>query len=181
MKKISLITLSLICLLWLNACSQKPNLALNVNIEQSCKEPIVFYQFDYIAKGEFNHLNIQQKGIENLIKAALEESGCFKEEQILNDNIYYIEVLFGSIKNQKSEGNFFSLYSKDEAIIEVKLAFHNPYETRIFTGKATLENQNIKYFSINKTATLSFAQVKQTLLNAVNASINEAIKSFRGN
>lgn len=178
MKKVSLIAFSSICFLLLNACSQKPNLVLNVNINQSCKEPIVFYQFDYIAKGEFNHLNIQDEMIKDFLKTALKESGCFKEEPILNDNVYSLEVLFGSINNQKAQGNFLNSNSQNEAIIEIKLAFHNPNETRIFSGKSTLENQNTKYFSIGKSATLTPNQIQQTLTNAINVSVNEAIQSF---
>ena len=180
MKKVSLIAFSSICFLLLNACSQKPNLVLNVNVNQSCKEPIVFYQFDYIAKGEFNHLNFEESTIKSLLKTALETSGCFKEEAILDDNVYSLEVLFGSINNQKAQGNFLSSSSQNEAIIEVKLAFHNPNETRIFSGKSTLEKQNTKYLGIGKSATLTSNQIQQTLTNAINVSVNEAIQSFWG-
>ncbi|WP_104722495.1 hypothetical protein [Helicobacter mesocricetorum] len=181
MKKVSLMAFSSICFLLLNACSQKPNLILNVDVNQSCKEPIVSYQFDYIAKGEFNHLDIQENTIKNLLKTAFGESGCFKEESILDDNVYSLEVLFGSINNQTMQGNFLSLSSHNEAIIEIKLAFHKPNETRIFNGKSTLGNQNTKYLSIGKFTTLTSPQIEHTLINAINASVNEAIKSFRGN
>lgn len=119
MKKVSLIAFSSICFLLLNSCSQKPNLVLNVNVNQSCKEPIVFYQFDYIAKGEFNHLNFEESTIKSLLKTALETSGCFKEEAILDDNVYSLEVLLEALITKKHKVIFLAQALKMKPLLKL--------------------------------------------------------------
>lgn len=164
------------------ACSKPPSILPNVKVTQKCENPIASYKLGDIKSGDFNQLNIGNIAIKEFVEDALNKSNCFIKTDVLgyNDN-YLLEIVYGSINVKSKRGDFLQSTSQNAAIIEIQMAFSNKNEFRVFNGKATIENNAEQYFALGEEAKLLPNEVKQTITNATNAAVNEAIQSFKTN
>ncbi|MDA3966695.1 MULTISPECIES: hypothetical protein [Helicobacter] len=164
------------------ACSKPPSVLPNIKVNKQCDKPIVAYKMGSIKSGEYNQLNIDENAIKTMLENTLSQSGCFVSTDVLGHNgEYLLEVVYGSINIKSNRGDWLQSTSQNAGIIELQMAFSNQNEFRVFSGKATIENSNNQYFTLGKEATLLPQEVRQTILNAINAATNEAITNFKTN